>query len=226
MQHLNLPTCPWFGPVDEGESQLAAELPADYETDPLKYLPPKIMPSSAELELAAQYEKGDFSGGYLTSQIARFRRGPAAKDHDQRREKFVQLKEEVARRGLVLPEVFVALVESDDYIGRLRHNNLWLQLPDELVPLPENPECVLFLFFGEGQGCGFWHLLLTPDGTPIVTFNEHPFGSRYCRYQPDLASGEIYRCADSFSQWIIQFFEESKKEDLKYEELLKKYPGR
>ena len=113
-----LPTCPFLGPVADGRPQPTRVLPADCETLPFKYLPPRIDLSDAELELAACYERGDFSGGYVTSQIAYFRRGPSPDQHQKHREKFRQLKAEVGRRGLVLPEALVELVESDDYISR------------------------------------------------------------------------------------------------------------
>jgi hypothetical protein len=224
----NLPACPFMGPVAAHQPWTPRVLPADYERQPLKYLPPRIVLSDVELELAARYEKGNFSGVYVTSQIAFFRRGPSAEQHQKRREKFQRLKAEVDRRGLILPEAFIQLVESDDYVSRLRHNCIWIQLPDELVPLPSDPEFTLFLIFGEGQGCGYWHLLLAPDGGHVVAFSEHPFGLRniyLSGYQPDLASFKVYRCADSFAQWIVNFFAESIEGDRHYEEMLRKYPG-
>jgi hypothetical protein len=136
------------------------------------------------------------------------------------------LKAEVDRRGLVLPKAFVELVESDDYVSRLRHNSIWITLPDELVSLPSDPEYTLFLIFGEGQGCGYWHLLLAPDGSHVVAFSEHHFGLKLPGgYDPDLASFTVYKCAESFSQWIVNFFAESMAGDRHYEELLVKYAG-
>lgn len=228
MQPLDLPTCPFFFSKADGQPRPTRVLPPDYETQPLKYLPPKIALSPEDLELATRYEKGDFSGGYMKSQIALFRRGPSAKEHQERREKFERLKAEVDRRRLVLPKAFVELVESDEYVSRLRHNCIWIQLPDELVPLPSHPEYTLFLVFGEGQGCGFWHLLLAPDGGHVMALSEHPFGVHYTDpsgREPDLASFKVYRCADSFAQWIVNFFAESIEYDRRYEEALKKYPG-
>ena len=224
----DLPTCPFMGPVADGQPQPTRILPPDCETQPFRYLPPKIVLSDAELDLAARYENGNFSGGYVTSQIALFRRGPSAEQHQKRREKFRRLKAEVDRRGLVLPTAFVELVESDDYVSRLRHNCIWIQLPDELVPLPADPQYTLFLIFGEGQGCGYWHLLLAPGGGHVVAFCEHPFGLRDIYpsgHQPDLVSFKVYRCADRFAQWIVNFFAESIEGDRHYEQMLKKYPG-
>jgi hypothetical protein len=220
--------CPFLGPVADGQPHPIRVLPPDYETQPFKYLPPKMVLCGDELELAAEYEKGNFTRGYVTSQIAYFRRGPSAEQHQKRREKFQRLKAEVIRRGLVLPEAFIELVESDDYVSRLRHNSIWIQLPDALVPFPADPRYTLFLIFGEGQGCGYWHLLLAPNGGHVVTFSEHPFGLRNIYpsgYEPDVASFKVYRCADNFSQWIVNFFAESIEGDRHYEEMLRQCAG-
>jgi hypothetical protein len=55
-----------MGPVVDGQPQPTSVLPLECETQPFKYLPPKMVLSDAELDLAARYEKGDFSGGYVT----------------------------------------------------------------------------------------------------------------------------------------------------------------
>jgi hypothetical protein len=228
MRPLDLPACPFFGPTDEGQQQPTRVLPADYETQPLKYLPPKVVLSEAELELAAQYEQHNFSGGFVTSQIAYFRRGPSAEAHKRRRDKFARLKAEADRRRLILPEALVGLVESDDYVSRLRHHSIGMQLPDDLVPLPSDPEYTFFLIFGEEQGCAYWHVLLAPDGGHVMAFSEHPFGVRNIYpggYVPDLASIKVYRCADSFAQWIVNFSAETIEQDHHYEQFLREQPG-
>jgi hypothetical protein len=228
MRKPTLKNCPFFGPVDEADRVPTRRVPADHATRPFKYLPPKITLSKAELELARRYERGDFSGGYLTSQIARFRRGPTAEQHRRRREKFRQLRSEIDRLGLVLPSAYVELVESDDYVARLRHNSIWLRLPDELVSLPSHPEHKLFLIFQEAQGGGYWHLLLAPGGGHVVAYSEHPFGVQQAfvaGYEPDLGSIEVYQCATSFSRWIVNFFAECIGGDRRYEEILTRYSG-
>src|SRR5262249_51159302 len=86
-----LKTCPYFGPW-LGKNDPPCTLPSDYQTDPLKYLPPKVVLSPEELKLADNYANCDFSGGYVRSQIALFRRGPTAEEHQSRREQFRDLK--------------------------------------------------------------------------------------------------------------------------------------
>jgi hypothetical protein len=228
MPHPKLRTCPFLGPGADDEAHAPRILPPDSDTQPLNYLPPRLVLSEAELELASQYERGDFSGGYVTSQIARFRRGPSPESHQRRREKFRGLKAQVHRLGFVLPDSFIQLAEADDFVARLRHNTIWLRLPDEVVPLPSAPDHRLFLIFGEGQGGGYWHLLLAPDGGHVVTFSEHPFGlgNVYLPgYEPDPASFEVFQCAANFPEWIVNYFAECVENDRRYEEMLEKYPG-
>jgi hypothetical protein len=229
MPRPRLKTCPFLGPTADGDQPPDRALPADYETDPFKYLPPRLTLSDAELDLAGRYERCDFSGGYVTSQIAYFRRGPTAEHHRRRREKFQIIRAEVERLGLVLPPAYIELVESDDFVSRLRHNNIWLRIPDEIVPLPSAPDHLLYLIFYESQGCGYWHLLLAPDGGHIVTTSDYPFGLRDqypAGLSPDPAGFEIYQCAGSFAAWIVNYFADCLEQDRHYERLLEEFRGR
>lgn len=228
MTPLNLPDCPFLGPLTDPNRVCNRDLLPDCDSDPFKYLPPRIVLSAAELELARRYEQGDFSGGYGTSQIAHFRRGPSDKQHAARRAKFRRLQSEVDRQNLVLPAAFIELVESDDYITRLRHNTIWLTVPDEVVPLPSNPDHKLFLMFYEGQGCGYWHLLLGPDGSHVVVFSEHGFGlcNAYpAGIGPNIASIPIYRCAQTFAEWIVLYFADCIEGDRHYQKSLTQWPA-
>lgn len=228
MTRAKLKTCPFLGPTPGGRQPSDRPLPADYETDPFKYLPPRIRLSDAELDLANRYQRGDFSGGYVASQIAFFQGGPSAENHRRRRERFQQMRAEVDRLGLVLPPAYVALVESDDYVSRLRHGGIWLRIPDEVVPLPAAPDHMLYLIFYESQGCGYWHLLLSPDGGHVVTTSGYHFGIRY-EYPggrgPNPAEFEVYQCALSFAAWIVNYFAECVEDDRHYERLLKECRG-
>ena len=53
MPPLRLPACPFLGPTARDKAWTPRLLPADYATEPFKYLPPKIVLSDAELGLAA-----------------------------------------------------------------------------------------------------------------------------------------------------------------------------
>jgi hypothetical protein len=225
MSRPRLKTCPFLGPIGPEEAWSARVLPADYATRPLAYVPPRITLSEAELDLASRYEKGDFSGGYVASQVAYFRRGPTPERHRNRREHFRRLKEEVDRCGLVLPAAFVELVESDDFMSRLRHNSIRLQLPSRLVPLSSHPDHQLFMIFAEGQGCGCWQLLLAPDGGHVVTFSGDSFDPSNwpAGHAPTPSPSNLYQCAESFSQWIVNYFAECVEGDRHYDRLLEKF---
>ena len=54
-------------------------------------------------------------------------------------EKFQRLKAEVDRLGLTLPDAYVELAESDDFVMRLRHNTIWLRLPGRAGPPAVQP---------------------------------------------------------------------------------------
>lgn len=204
------------------------KVPPDYDTNPFKYLPAEVSLSDAELKLAEQYENGDFSGGYMTSQIACFRRPKPKQRHDDRRAKFQMLRNSVDAEGLVLPPAFIELVETDNYIDRLRHNTIWLRLPDEIVPLPDDPAQKMFLMFGGSSDYGGWYLLLSPDGTHVVAYCNEPVGlvSGYPPGRaPDIADCDVYQCAETFCEWIVIYFADCVRGDDRYEELLLKHPG-
>jgi hypothetical protein len=226
MKRPEFPTCPFLGPGEDGV--LPNVLPADYESDPLKYLPPRIVLSAEESDLAERYERGDTSRGHFTSLYAHIRRGGSPAGHQERREKFRAIKAEVEARGLVLPPAFVQLVESDDFVSRLRHEFIFISLPDVLVPLPAHPDHVLFLMGEEGYGCGYWLLLLAPDGGHEVIFSDQIIGrvDLWPGYKPqDVAKCKLFRCAENFNQWIVNFCLECVAQDRKQEEFLRKYPG-
>jgi hypothetical protein len=228
LKPLDLPTCSFLGHPAEAGGDSAPELPPDYDSEPFKYLPPRIVLSEAELDLARRYEMGDFSGGYGTSQIAHFRRGPSRAQHEARRDRFRRLLKEVHRQGLVLPAPYIELVESDDYVTRLRHNTIWLTVPDEVVPLPSNPDHKLLLIFYEGQGCGYWYLLLGTDGSHVIAFSAHGFGLRnldHVGVETDISSIPVYQCARSFTEWIVLYFADCIEGDDNYDRLLSQWPA-
>jgi hypothetical protein len=222
----NLKTCPFPGPWAAGQPQ--HPLPDDYESHPLKYLPPKMALSDAELDLADRYDNRDLSGGYIPSLVAFTRRGPSAAANAIRRAKFQMLRAEVVRLGFVLPAAYVELVEADELLARLRHGCIWPMLPDVLARPVDGSEHLLFLIFGEGQGCGYWHLVLTPHHGHVVTFSEHPFGlsdGHPPGREPVPALSELHRCADSFAEWIVRFSIECVAQDRHHEIVLQKWFG-
>lgn len=225
---LKLPLCPFMGPPHTAEPPRPfRELPADYETNPFKYLPPQYVLSEDELDLAARYDKGDFSRGYLASQIACFRREKTPQEHAQRRKSFAPIQLHADRLGVALPPALLELVEADEYNNRLRHNSVWLSFGDEIVPLPAHPNYFLLLVFAEGQRCCYWHLLFQPDGSHAMAWSEHGFGDSKAYpggRQPDPTQFQIYQCANSFNAWLVNFFFECIEEDATYDRRLKQFP--
>ncbi len=223
--------CPYFyfGPSSCIDGRFEKyELTDDYEATPFKYLPTEITISDAERKLVEQYESGDFSGGYLTSQIACFRRPKPKQRHDDRRAKFYVLRKQVEAEGLVLPPAFIELVETDNYIDRLRHNTIWLQLPDQIVPLPDDPSRKMFLMFHGSPDYGGWHLLLSPDGTHVVTYCDRPVGlvNGYPPGRaPNVANCDVYQCSETFNEWIVNYFADCIRGDHRYDELLQRHHG-
>jgi hypothetical protein len=207
---IELPACPFMGPPHPAEPpRPLRELPSDFETNPFKYLPPRYVLSADELDLAARYEQGDFSRGYLASQTAYFRREKTPEEHARRRNRFAPIQAQAERLGLAFPPALLELVETDEYNNRLRHNTMFLSFGTEIAPLPAYPNHFLLLVFAEEQGCGNWHLLFKPDGSHAMALSEHGFGD-YDAYpggkQPDPTRYEVYQCADSFNAWLVNFF--------------------
>jgi hypothetical protein len=212
----------------EGGDDVERTLPGDYRTNPFRYLPPVYDLSEAEARLAEQYERGDFSGGYAASQIAHFRRPLPAEQHAHRRARLAAVQRQLRELGLSLPATAVTLFETDEFVDRLRHPNVWPELPDHPAPLPGDPSLYLVLMFGEGQGCGYWHQLLGREGDVGVVFSEHPFG---CPSEfpsglgPQDDPDEVMLCADSFEEWAVNYFFECIEEDRHYAETLVRFPG-
>ena len=222
----NLPRCtfPYPGAGEDEDDVVPPELPADYADDPLKYLPACYNLSPEESDLAEQYGKGDFTGGYLASQIAHFRRGKSPEAHQERRKRFRAMKHEVLERGFVLPPLLERVIESDDAMDRLRHNTIWLTVPHELVAFPHDSELLLFLIARESQGADFWHLLLSPAGEHLVTWCGYGFGMPgYSQDEPAEGEDEFFCCAESFDEWAVRYFLDSAAGDRRYDELLAKY---
>ena len=138
------------------------------------------------------------------------------------------LQQLVDARGLELPDRFIQLVADDEYINRIRHNTIWLMIPEVVVPFPNSPDCYLANVFYEGQGCGFWHLLLAPDRSHIVAYSDDPLGLQYDfvpGFKPDLTTYTFYECAPTFDEWLAYYFLDCTAGDKHYAEMLEKYPN-
>lgn len=214
----------------DGSTEVAkhvSSLPDNLTETLFQYLPAEI-PFTAEMErLADRYVNNDIDWRhYPAFQAAAFLRPKTDSEHERRRAEFSELRRSVEAEGFSLPDVFCRFVESDNYIDRLHHNTIWLQLPEELWRLPADPSRLMFLMFSEGQGCCHWHLLLSPDGTHSVVCSDHAFGcpSVWMSGQvPDYSEWKVQLCADSVEEWLFHFFTEAAEGDRQYLEQLNSY---
>ena len=224
----SLPKCDFLGPPDPDDEAPQA-LPSDWSGDPFYYLPASYTLTAEESDLAQRYRSGDMSGGYLRSQIACFRAPRHSAQHHRRRDNLSVAQTQAEVAGLVLPRSFVALARRDEYVDRIRHNNIWLDIFPSLVDFPSSPEYKLLQVAYEGQGCCHWSLLLIPDGSHIVVYHsesldiEGNYPSE--EWQPKLATFEFFECAASFDEWLTVYFLDCIRGDEHYSAMLKRYPG-
>lgn len=203
-------------------------MPIELPASPFDCLPEPYIPTDDEIRLSDQYVRGDFSGGYLKSQIAHFRRPGSSDSHAKRREKLRGLIQLVSRDQLELPESFLRLVANDEYIDRIRHNTIWLNPVPALTPLPNHPDWKLVQIFYEGQGCGFWFLLLATNEPHRMVFcneslgieGEYPNG-----FMPDITKFQFYECAESFDEWLTYYLLDCIEGDKRYTQLLEQFPN-
>ncbi|CAN5840181.1 hypothetical protein BH23PLA1_BH23PLA1_20330 [soil metagenome] len=91
----------------------------------------------------------------LAYQRAASIQGPTAANHEKRRRRFAEIQAEAERLGYRLPEDFVTLIETDEYVNRLRFGCHWIEMPEFLCPCPIDETCVMVLFLCEAQGCDY-----------------------------------------------------------------------
>ena len=213
----------------DGFAQVTTQgsLPDDLAGNLFKYLPAEI-PFTAQMErLANRYVNNEIDWRYYPAfQAAAFLRPKTESEHKRRRAQFDELRRSAEAQGFSVPSVFCELVDTDNYVDRLRHNAIWLELPEELWRLPAEPSQVMFLMFTEGQGCCHWHLLLKPDRTHSVVCSQHAFGCRSAWMSgnvPDYSKWEVHLCADSVEEWLYHFFTEASEHDKQYLDRLSSY---
>ena len=209
-----------------------ADLPANLHDSIFDYLPKPIRLTPEIQKLAVPYPPGKIDPtDYLAKQAARFIQPLSREKHQERKDAFVRLSEEAVSAGFVIPENFRKLVETDAFIDRIHHNTIWLQMPQELWPLPADPSQLVFLAFVEGQGCCYWHLLLSVDGSHEMVCCEEPFGlltdwplmTGDSRNVPDFSNWMVERCADTIEEWLYHFFNECAEHNRRYIDHLKPY---
>lgn len=113
--------------------------------------------------------------------------------------------------GIALPSAFIRFMEESSLHQHIRSNtDCFLDLCPEFVRSPIG-DGYLIRFLADSQGCIFWYLYITSDGTDhgVVSSPEF-YGSDYEQWQdepPD--AGEIVYVAESFEAFICRFWLEN-----------------
>jgi hypothetical protein len=144
--------------------------------------------------------------------------GPERDEHSIGDQKAVENAEALAhlrgdsvRLGVKLPEAFATFMESPALHRRVRSNtDCFLDLCPELVRSPVGGG-YLVRFLADSQGCIYWYLYLTPDGSDHAVVSAPGFyGTEAEKWEdepPDPA--EIVYSAESFEVFICRFWLEN-----------------
>lgn len=111
------------------------------------------------------------------------------------------------RAGLPLPEPFVRFTSDPELQERVRScTACYLDLDVAPVPSPTG-KGHLIRFLADQQGCLFWYLYLTEDGSGhAVVCTEDYYGHGQ---EPSSTSDEIEFCAESFEAFICRYWLEN-----------------
>lgn len=209
------------------QQSLDPEAPIDALDNPFHYLPSPIPFTDDMAVIAQRYKSNDINWKYYPAfQAAAFLQPNNTQQHSQRKEQFLALKESAETQGFSLPDTLTRLMTTDEYIDRLHHNCIWPSLPEEIIRLPSHPQFAPFLFLIEGQGCGIWHLLLSPDGSHTVINADGRLGCSL-GYPPgrvrDPATIQVFQCMDSVNRLLYHYFIASAHHDQHYLRVLDEY---
>lgn len=206
---------------------IPSSLPANLRETIFNYLPPPVPMTPIMEDLAFRYVNGQLAGKDLVAMTAAHFIQPYSEDlHRRRRQTFRLRVAEAEALGFVIPDIFREFVETDAYVDRVHHSNIWLEMPEELWRLPSDPSRLVFLAFVEGHAGCAWHLLLAPDGFHSMVFCEYPFGlpSNWpFRRVPDYRRWTVELCADSIEEWLYWYFLDTAEDYRLYIEQLRSY---
>jgi hypothetical protein len=203
------------------------QAPRDALGNPFAYLPPPVEFTDDMAVIANRYKAHDIDWRYYPAfQAAAFLQPKTAEEHGKRKDQFLALKDSAESQGFSVPDALTRLMTTDEYIDRLHHNCIWPSLPEKVIRLPSDPTFAVFLFLREGQGCGIWHLLLSPDGSHTVIDADARFGCT-SGYPPgrvrDPATIRVFQCMDSINRLLYHYFLESARDNLHYLRCLEEY---
>jgi hypothetical protein len=121
------------------------------------------------------------------------------------------LRESSEHLALQLPEAFTKFMENPALQKRIRSNtDCYLDLCPELVQSPIGGG-YLVRFLADSQGCIFWYLYLTPDGSDHAVVSSPGFyGTEEEQWQDDPPDpNEIVFSAESFEAFMCRFWLEN-----------------
>ena len=113
--------------------------------------------------------------------------------------------------GLQLPQPFIKFMTSPALHERIRSNtDCLLDLCSEPVSSPIGGG-YLIRFLADSQGCAFWYLYLTANGSDHAVVSSPGFyGAEAEQWQEDLPdASEIVFCAESFEVFMCRFWLEN-----------------
>jgi hypothetical protein len=122
-----------------------------------------------------------------------------------------ELQDAAARLGVHLPESFTKFMGSPELHRRVRSNtDCYLDLGDEPVRSPIGGGW-LVRFLADSQGCIFWYLYLTPDGSDSAVVSSPDFyGTEAEQWQDEPPDpSEIVYSAESFEAFMCRFWLEN-----------------
>ena len=122
-----------------------------------------------------------------------------------------RLRQAADRLGIRLPVPFVTFMESPSLHQRIRSNtDCFLNLCPALVRSPIG-DGSLVRFLADSQGCIFWYLYLTRDGSDHAVVSSPSFyGTDEEQWEDEEQdSVEIVFCAESFEAFICRFWLEN-----------------
>jgi hypothetical protein len=122
-----------------------------------------------------------------------------------------KLRDAAARLGVRLPESFTRFMGSPDLHSRVRSNTYcFLDLCEEPVRSPVG-DGWLVRFLADSQGCIFWYLYLSPDGSDHAVVSSPGFyGTEAEQWQDEPPNpAEIVYSAESFEAFMCRFWLEN-----------------
>lgn len=123
------------------------------------------------------------------------------------------LRTSAARAGVALPPAFVSFIETPALHLRIRSStDCSLDICREVVPAPTGGG-FLVRFLADSQGCVFWYLYLTPDGSDHAVVSSHDFYGSVAEMEEwgeePRGSLRIAFAAESFEAFMWRFWLEN-----------------